>query len=242
MKIHFNLATTVVLGVFCIGCAGDPFIDASIAKLDAKPVQIAERFKLPEVPPLPISPQPADMLVGAWETGIQHPVHRNVGKDGQIHDLDKLGRYFQDVWQAYGFNEDGTFLYLEKNRIGTFIVNTKITGAWLYDEGKLTLHETNYSNESIESLAFPGFASTTVIDRLTICRVDWYAHDEISIVREGDSDISEKQTNRHKTVAFDEYGVKTERVCETSGSKDGRETGVVSEEIHPPMHFWKKAK
>lgn len=73
----------------CAGCVNSPFINESIAKLNANPVPSISRFGLPSAPPLPIAVQSADMLEGAWETGIMHPCHRSVGHDGTITDFDK---------------------------------------------------------------------------------------------------------------------------------------------------------
>ena len=69
VRTMFMLITLIIV---CAGCVSYPFIDDSIAKLEATPVDVTLRFKLPEVPPRPIEPQTADALVGDWMTGFHN--------------------------------------------------------------------------------------------------------------------------------------------------------------------------
>ena len=239
-----SCATTMII---CGGCVSDPFIAESIAKLDANPVPIANRFNLPGTPMLPIAPQPADMLLGTWETGILHPVHRSVDKDGMIHDLDMPGKFFHDTYKNFGFNRDGTYVHLDIYRMATASSVRKRSGTWTYESGKLTLHEKNedfkYSDIALKSMGVPNWEQhfTTELNNTLKYDVKWFSNDEIVIVDPNDQTPLEQAGGKRKSTVMDKFGVKTERSINVTGMREGRETGTVSEEIYPPMHFKRKS-
>jgi len=249
MSVLKQFWATASIAVLALGCVSDPLIDECIAKLDANPVPVVSRFGLPQLPQLPISAQPLDMLVGAWETGIQHPVHRYVGRDGNVVDFDKPGKYYHDVYKNYGFNADGTYLHMDICRLATTSITLKKEGTWTYDSGKLTLRETRMIMETSDYVAkamgLPNWQSQSTMDlRSTVVyEVKWFAHDEIELKGEEDDKKCRSQMSpRRKSFSIDDYGVRIEREYNISGQKDGREIGTITEEIHPPMRYKKKAR
>ena len=239
-----QLFVTLTLSAAGAGCVSSPFIDESIAMLDANPVPAVSRFGLPSMPPIPISAQPAEMLEGAWYTGVQHPCHRHIGETGALQDFDKPGKYWHHLWEGYGFDADGTMFYQKTQGMGTSVITTKERGSWYYEADKLILDirkiETETSDAALKALGIQGaehsFASDVNYSRTL--RVVWYAHDEIAIIAEKVQSlpfVGSRRTRKVETV--DDYGVKTEREIAVSGMKDGREIGTVSETVYPPMHF-----
>lgn len=140
MRILFTLMTLVV---GCAGCVSYPYIDDSIAKLDANPVDVATRFKLPEASSYPIAPQTADALVGDWGTELLRPVCHSVGIvsghdiDNEIYNYDEK---YMGVTQDYTFKTDGSFCHnegLQESLTTSILIRL---GTWSYNSGILTLH------------------------------------------------------------------------------------------------------
>ena len=238
MRILFTLMTLVVV---CAGCVSYPYIDDSIAKLDANPVDVATRFKLPEAPSYPIAPQTADALVGDWMTGFHNVVYRDIVEEGEIHDY---GETYKGVGEVYRFNADGSCDYNDIYQHGGMLLQIKKHGTWSYDLGMLILH---YKKLNIEIQIFGMKADgphkeecTKEIDETVTKRVEWFAFNEIAIKDNGET--PPLRTGSRESVKVDAYGVKTSREIKVMGMKDGRETGTVSETICPPMHFKKKEK
>ena len=230
----------VVISAFCGGCASYPFIDDSMAQLDATPVSVGTRFNLPVTPRLPIAAQSSEMLVGDWLTGFQQLVCRDVGQDGIVHNHD---RKYKGCAQVYAFNADGSCAHNDILQWGGLLLQLKKYGTWSYDSGMLTLHYTKMEletqNHTAKSMGVANWKenSSRELDETVTCRVEWFAHDEIAIKTDDENDSP--RTGTRKSVNIDEHGVRYEREIQVLGVKDGRETGIVSETIYPPMHLKK---
>ena len=238
VKTLFILMTMVAA---CAGCVSYPFIDDSIAKLDANSVDVTTRFKLPEVPPRPIEPQTADALVGDWMTGFHNVVYRDIIKDGEIHDY---GEKYKGVGEVYGFNANGSCGHNDILQRGDWLVQMKKYGTWSYDSGVLTLH---YKKVDFGVQIYTGKAEGPLkenvvkeIDETVTKRVEWFAYNEIAI--NDNDEIPPPQSGSRESVKVGAYGVKTKREIKVMSMKDDRETGTVSETIYPPMRFKKKEK
>lgn len=242
-----QLLAILALGTACVGCVSSPFIDESIAMLDANHVPAVARFGLPSTPPIPISVQSAEMLEGAWHTGVLHPCHRYVGVTGVLQDFDKPGKYWHHLWEGYGFDADGTMFHQKTEGTGTLVITTKERGSWHYEAGKLTLDirkiELETSDAALKAMGIQGaeHSSTSDVNCSRTLQVIWYAHDEIAVIAEETQSLPFVGSSRTRKVeTVDDYGVKTEREIAVSGMKDGREIGTVSETVYPPIHFKRK--
>lgn len=241
-----SVAAILILCVVCIGCVSYPIVDEAIASLDATPVSIAKRFGLPETPPFALEPQSAELLVGDWGTELLRPVCRSIGIvsdydiDNGIYNYDEK---YMGVAQDYTFKPDGSFCHNEglQESLTTSILTR--SGTWSYDSGILTLHykkETKeFKNHYLKAQGEPNWKRdvTREINETVTCRVEWFAHNEISI-----TEIEEKpstQSGSRETIKVDAYGVKTKRTILVLGSKEGREIGTVSEIVYPPMRLKK---
>ena len=253
MKVMKSVTTILILCVVCIGCVSYPIVDEAITKLDANPVSIAKRFGLPETPPLKLEPQPAELLVGEWRTGLLRPACRSMGifdsivssseiynNDSGIYDYDEK---YMGVAQDYTFKADGSFCHTDgvQESVSRSIL-TRL-GTWSYDSGILTLHykkETKeFENHYLKAQREPNWKRdvTREINETVTCRVEWFAHNEISI-----TEIEEKsspQSGSRETIKVDAYGVKTKRTILVYGLKEGKEIGTVRETVYPPMHLKK---
>jgi len=242
-----SLAKTMIcvaaLGSACFGCVSYPFIDESIAKLDANPVPIIQRFNLPEVPLLPIAPQSADLLVGDWMTGFQKLVCREVGQDGLIHDFPENHK---NAGEVYGFNVDGSYGHNDIYQWGAMLMQLKKFGKWSYDSGVLTLKCEKMRMRVQDFLAKEAgapnwdqeFPLTMNEPTITTYRVDWYAYNEIAIT--ANDETPPPLTGSREDVRVDVQGVRTKREIKVLGMREGRETGTVEETTYPPMRFKKK--
>ena len=128
---------------------------------------------------------------------------------------------------------------------GTQLLTVKKSGTWLYEAGMLTLHCKKVKVTNADFLAKQLGSSnwkSTVFDRecddMLTRHVEWFADNEITIKE--DAEIILPQTGSRKEIKVDAYGVKTEREIKVMGVEQGRETGMVSETVDPPMHFKKK--
>ena len=236
-----TLFVMLALGVICVGCVSYPFIDDSIAKLDANPVPVKARFDLPETPPLPIAPQNANMLVGDWMTGFHQLACRDIGQDGIIHDYD---RKYKGVGEVYAFNADGSYAHNDILQWGGLLIQLKTYGTWAYDSGVLKLHQKNMDIETQDHNAKARGAlnwKSNIIKELNQTatrRVEWFAYNEIAI--KYNDETSPPQTGSREVVHVDAHGVRIKREIKVLGVKEGREVGTVEETISPPMHFKKK--
>ena len=248
-----SVAAILILCVFCIGCVSYPIVDEAITKLDANPVSIAKRFGLPETPPLKLEPQPAELLVGEWRTGLLRPVRRSIGivdnivSSSEIYNNDSgiydYGEAYMGVAQDYTFKADGSFCHNDGVQESlTSSVLTK-SGTWSYDAGILTLHYKKVTNEFenhyLKAIGEPNWKRdvTREINETVTCRVEWFTHSDISITA-----VEQKPSPRsgpRETIKVDAYGVKTKRTILVYGLKEGKEIGTVTETIYPPMHLKK---
>lgn len=250
MDVQKTFAAIMMSGIVCGGCASYPFIDDSIAQLDANPAPVATRFNLPEVPQLPIAPQSSEMLAGSWDTGAWRLFCRDIEQAGTIY---KHVDSYKGVSQNYSFNSDGCCHHLDVLQNGPIIWELRKHGKWSYDSGRLTVRSTKMEldtkNIFFKNKGISDWKSHVErdIDETVPYRVDWFAHDEIALTVEDEKqshltvenfDTYERLATR-KSVKVDAYGVKTKREIKVAGTKDGRETGVVSETVYPPMHLKK---
>ena len=239
-----TFCSMLALGAACSGCVNYPFIDESIAKLDANPVPVIQRFNLPETPPLKIAPQNADMLVGDWMTGYQKLSWREIGQDGLIHDFED----HKNAGEVYGFWADGSCGHNYIYRVGAWLTQMKTYGKWSYDSGVLTLTwesgKFRLQVFSAKEKGVPNWDHEVPLPmnepRIETYRVDWFARNEIALTR--NDETSPRLTGSRKDVRVDAYGVRAEREIEVLAMREGRETGTVKETIYPPMHFKKKGK
>lgn len=237
-------STLMTLAVACAGCVSYPFIDDSIAKLDATPVNVAAKFKLPETPPQLIEPQAAEKLVGTWSTGVQHSFWRHISESGTITDVDAaVGGSI--IGEVYVFSANGDVCHTDVRQVlGVVLLTFKDFGTWTYKSGELTLRYKKREGNTQDLVAKVNGASnyesafTEKIDMVETCRVEWFANNEIAIMRNDKKQSSQSDTER-TIIKVDAYGVRTEREIKVMDMRDGRETGSVSEKIYPPMHFKK---
>lgn len=242
MNILNTLAVLITCGVICAGCVSYPIIDEAIANLDANPVPIARRFNLPETPPLVLAPQSAELLIGEWHTGLLRPLCRSIGivSSDEIYNYDEN---YKGVAQDYTFMADGSFYHYDSVQESATATILKKSGTWSYDSGVLTLHCTKedleFENHYLKSIGDSNWKrnTTIAINETVICRVEWFAHNEIVITA-----VEEKpspQLGSRENIKVDGYGVKTKRIILVFGMKEGREAGTVSETVYPPMHLKK---
>ena len=239
-----SLASISILCVSCFGCVSYPIIDEAIADLEANPLPIAERFNLPDTPPLAIEPQPAELLLGKWESGVLHPVCRSVIVSGEIYDHPES---YRTVIQSYVFNSDGTCGRVDALQKATEIVVSTKLGTWSYDSGALTLHYTKESEHFKDYYwKLKGYPDcerdvTRELDLTVTCRVEWFTHGEISITEIEDKPMAQSDPRKTVTEVVDAYGVKIRREILVFGVIEGRKVGNVDETVYPPMHL-KKAQ
>ena len=212
MTVTRLLYVSISLGFVCTGCVSFPFIDDSLAKLDANPVDVTTRFNLPQTPPLPIEPQTADMLVGDWMTGFHNVVCRKVNEDGEIYNYEEN---YKGVAEVYGFEANGNFAHNDIGQLYGLLLQIRKSGTWSYDSGVLTLHFTkgvvkhqNFAAKSRGELNWSG-ETELKIDYTDTYRIEWFAYDEIAI--HNCDETPPPQNGSRESVKVDAYGVKQKR-------------------------------
>ena len=235
------IAVIALLGTIGAGCMSAPFIDESIAKLDADPVPIEAKFDLKDTPS--IASQPASRLVGDWRTGLLRPVRRFIGFDGSVYKYDDG---YNGLAHDYTFNDDGSLMHYDCTQEGVMTFVLKKTGTWTYDSGVLTLHyvkeEKESQNHFAKSRGEPNWqsVSTKELDETVVCRVEWLSGNEI-VLKDDEKGKGTSQPSFRESVKVDAKGVKTRREICVYGMREGREVGTVMEIISPPIRL-KKVK
>ncbi len=228
MKKMRTIAELTLIGALAAGCVSSPFIDESIAKLDANP--LAAKFAQPTTAREVIRPLTADALVGGW-VSIYTSYWR--AEDGRP-DNPINNQSFPHV-DSYKFSADGRYTKSTAAVVAGFGVVSSNTdteyGRWSYQDGVLTLNRergesTMKRGEQVISRKSDENGSTTRM------LVEWHA-DNIFVLKDEsalDANLLPQVGNGYKTsVKIDKDGVKTIRMVHVTGARDGRETGEVFE-------------
>ncbi len=230
MKKMRTITGMALIGTMMAGCVTSPFIDESIAKLDANP--LSAKFTQPTAAREAIRPLMADALIGGWVSIYTEYLRAEDGRpENPI-----SNQSFPHV-DGYKFSADGR--YTKSNSrvrgIAGFGVISSTTdteyGRWSYQGDVLTLNRERGESimkrgERIISQKRDDNSSTTRM------QVEWHA-DNVFILKDEsalDANLLPQSANGYKiTVKIDKAGVKTTRLVHVTGVKDGRETGEVFE-------------
>ena len=238
MKKMWTIAILALIGAMVAGCVSSPFIDESVAKLDANP--LSAKFTQPTNAREVIRPLMADALVGGWVSIYTEYLRTEDGRpDNPINN-----QSFPCV-DGYEFSADGRYVKSRSRIIAglRFISSStdKENGRWDYQAGVLTLNRErgesiSKQGERIVRQWSDGKSSTTRM------LVEWHA-DNVFVLKDEsvfDANLQPYVGNGYKTtVKIDKAGVKTLRLIHVTGVKEGREIGEVIE-IATSVRFEKK--
>ncbi len=228
MKKMWTIAELALIGAMMAGCVTSPFIDESIAKLDASP--LSAKFTQPTAAREVIRPLMADALLGGW-VSIYTEYRR--AEDGRPENPIN-NQSFPRV-DRYKFSADGRYTKsTARVMVGFGVVSSNTDteyGRWTYQAGVLTLNR-----ERGESIMKQGerIISRKGDDNSSTTRmlVEWHA-DNVFVLKDEsalDANLLPQSANGYKTtVKIDKTGVKTFRLVHVTGTRDGREVGDVIE-------------
>jgi len=228
MKKLRTITGLTMIGCMVAGCVSSPFVDESIAKLDANP--LSAKFTQPTSAREAIRPLKADALIGGW-VSIYTEYWR--AEDGRPENPIS-NQSFPHV-DGYKFSADGRYMKSNSRVIVGYGVVSSTTdteyGRWSYQGDVLTLNRERGESimkqgERIISQKRDDNSSTTRM------QVEWHA-DNVFILKDEsalDANLLPQVGNGYKTsVKIDKAGVKAIRLVHVTGVKDGRETGEVIE-------------
>ena len=215
------------IGFACAGCHTYPFIDESLAQIEAAP--LSANFPPPEHELVGVPDQESEEnLLGTWTASYIEYVRIIDGKSPHpffdYHDM----RW--PVTDSYTFSKDGTYVRHEcvrrRFQMQENVQNICYNGKWSYRAGVLTLMQ----EKMVIKPQGLGFLNPVVFgDDSTVIngyKVEWFEGNEI-ILRDVDTlkDIGENRI----TVNVDGSGVRIERTICPHGSENGRERGEIQE-------------
>ena len=226
MKKMRTIAELTLISAMVAGCVTSPFIDESIAKLDANP--LSAKFTQPTAAREVIRPLKADALVGGWVSIYTEYWHAEDGRPEN-----PISQQSFPHVDGYKFGADGRYM---KSRtrvmVGYGVVSSTTDteyGHWSYQDGVLTLNRergesTMKRREQVLSQKSDENSSTTRM------LVEWHADNVFVLKDENVLDANLLPQNGHGykiSVKIDKNGVKTIRLVHVTGARDGRETGEV---------------